>query len=107
MNENIAPQYVYHNITGTDTITLSFNEAVKNVLNHSFEVKVGDLAVPISQVYTTGSNNEQVAIRLARPLKANQVVTVSQTGTSTVSDLVNNKLVFSPLQFTVPTNINY
>lgn len=107
LNENIAPQYVYHNITGTDTITLSFNEAVKNVLNHSFEVKVGDLAVPISQVYTTGSNNEQVAIRLAQPLKANQVVTVSQTGTSTVSDLANNKLVFSPLQFTVPTNINY
>ncbi|MEK5184041.1 S-layer homology domain-containing protein [Solibacillus sp. FSL W7-1324] len=107
LNENIAPQYVYHNITGTDTITLSFNEAVKNALNHSFEVKVGDLAVPISQIYSSGTNNEQVAIRLAQPLKANQVVTISQTATSTVSDLANNKLIFSPLQFTVPTNINY
>ncbi|WP_339197644.1 S-layer homology domain-containing protein [Solibacillus sp. FSL R5-0449] len=107
LNENVAPQYVYHNITGTDTIILSFNESVKNALNHSFEVKVGDLAVPISQIYSTGTNNEQVAIRLAQPLKSNQVVTVSQTATSTVSDLANNKLVFSPLQFTVPTNINY
>lgn len=107
LNENVAPQYVYHNITGTDTIILSFNEAVKNALNHSFEVKVGDLAVPISQIYSSGTNNEQVAIRLAQPLKSNQVVTVSQTATSTVSDLTNNKLVFSPLQFTVPTNINY
>ena len=107
LNENVAPQYVYHNITGTDTIILSFNESVKNALNHSFEVKVGDLAVPISQIYSSGTNNEQVAIRLAQPLKSNQVVTVSQTATSTVSDLANNKLVFSPLQFTVPTNINY
>ncbi|MER2027883.1 MAG: S-layer homology domain-containing protein [Solibacillus sp.] len=105
LNENIAPQYVYHNITGTDTITLSFNEAVKNALNHSFEVKVGDLAVPISQVYST--TNEQVAIRLAQPLKSNQVVTITQTATSTVSDFANNKLVLSPIQFTVPTNINY
>lgn len=105
LNENIAPQYVYHNITGTDTITLSFNEAVKNALNHSFEVKVGDLAVPISQVYST--TNEQVAIRLAQSLKANQVVTITQTATSTVSDFANNKLVLSPIQFTVPTNINY
>ncbi|MFS0876424.1 S-layer homology domain-containing protein [Solibacillus isronensis] len=105
LNENIAPQYVYHNITGTDTITLSFNEAVKNALNHSFEVKVGDLAVPISQIYST--TNEQVAIRLAQPLKSNQVVTITQTGTSTVSDLANNKLVLSPIQFTVPTDINY
>ncbi|MGE7982949.1 S-layer homology domain-containing protein [Solibacillus sp. NPDC093137] len=105
LNENIAPQYVYHNITGTDTITLSFNEAVKNALNHSFEVKVGDLAVPISQVYST--TNEQVAIRLAQPLKSNQVVTITQTATSTVSDYANNKLVLSPIQFTVPTNINY
>ncbi|AMO84361.1 Parasporal protein [Solibacillus isronensis B3W22] len=105
LNENIAPQYVYHNITGTDTITLSFNEAVKNALNHSFEVKVGDLAVPISQVYST--TNEQVAIRLAQPLKSNQVVTITQTVTSTVSDFANNKLVLSPIQFTVPTNINY
>lgn len=105
LNENIAPQYVYHNITGTDTITLSFNEAVKNALNHSFEVKVGDLAVPISQVYST--TNEQVAIRLAQSLKANQVVTITQTANSTVSDFANNKLVLSPIQFTVPTNINY
>lgn len=105
LNENIAPKYQYHNITGTDTITLSFNEAVKNALNHSFEVKVGDLAVPISQVYST--TNEQVAIRLAQPLKSNQVVTITQTATSTVSDYANNKLVLSPIQFTVPTNINY
>lgn len=105
LNENIAPNYQYHNITGTDTITLSFNEAVKNALNHSFEVKVGDLAVPISQVYST--TNEQVAIRLAQPLKSNQVVTITQTATSTVSDYANNKLVLSPIQFTVPTNINY
>ncbi|OBW58838.1 Parasporal protein [Solibacillus silvestris] len=105
LNENIAPQYVYHNITSTDTITLSFNEAVKNALNHSFEVKVGDLAVPISQVYST--TNEQVAIRLAQSLKANQVVTITQTANSTVSDFANNKLVLSPIQFTVPTNINY
>ncbi|MEK4530569.1 S-layer homology domain-containing protein [Solibacillus sp. FSL K6-1554] len=105
LNENIAPQYVYHNITGTDTITLSFNEAVKNALNYSFEVKVGDLAVPISQVYST--TNEQVAIRLAQSLKANQVVTITQTANSTVSDFANNKLVLSPIQFTVPTNINY
>lgn len=105
LNENIAPQYVYHNITGTDTIMLSFNEAVKNALNHSFEVKVGDLAVPISQVYST--TNEQVAIRLAQPLKSNQVVTITQTATSTVSDMANNNLVLSPIQFTVPTNINY
>lgn len=105
LNENIAPQYVYHNITGTDTITLSFNEAVKNALNHSFEVKVGDLAVPISQVYST--TNEQVAIRLVQSLKANQVVTITQTANSTVSDFANNKLVLSPIQFTVPTNINY
>ncbi|WP_339175220.1 S-layer homology domain-containing protein [Solibacillus sp. FSL R5-0691] len=105
LNENISPQYMYHNITGTDTITLSFNEAVKNALNHSFEVKVGDLAVPISQIYTT--TNEQVAIRLAQPLKSNQVVTITQTATSTVSDYANNKLVLSPIQFTVPTNINY
>ncbi|MGA4516694.1 S-layer homology domain-containing protein [Solibacillus silvestris] len=105
LNENIAPQYVYHNITGTDTITLSFNEAVKNALNHSFEVKVGDLAVPISQVYS--NTNEQVAIRLAQSLKANQIVTITQTANSTVSDFANNKLVLSPIQFTVPTNINY
>ncbi|MCM3722514.1 S-layer homology domain-containing protein [Solibacillus isronensis] len=105
LNENIAPKYQYYNITGTDTITLSFNEAVKNALNHSFEVKVGDLAVPISQIYST--TNEQVAIRLAQPLKSNQVVTITQTATSTVSDYANNKLVLSPIQFTVPTNINY
>ncbi|MEK5079322.1 S-layer homology domain-containing protein [Solibacillus sp. FSL W7-1436] len=107
LNENLAPQYLYHNITGSDTIILSFNESVKNVLNNSFEVKVGNSTASIAQTYTTGVNNEQIAIRLTQQLRANQEVQITQNTSSLISDLANNKLNLSPIQFTVPNYINF
>ncbi|MBD8035754.1 S-layer homology domain-containing protein [Solibacillus sp. A46] len=107
LKENIAPQYLNTNVSGFDTITLTFNEAVKNALNNSFEVKVNGTVAPIAQVYMTGQSSNQVSIRLAQALTANQIVEVTQTATSTISDISNNKLNLSPIQFTVPQNINF
>lgn len=107
-NENIAPNYSYYGISDSNTIVLTFDDAVQNVLNSSFEVMVGGTRATIAQVsMTPGYNNRQVKLHLNQVLSSGQTITVTQAANSTVSDFYNNKLNFPKLDFVVPTTVNF
>lgn len=107
-NENVAPNYSSHGVSDSNTIVLTFDEAVQNVLSSSFEVMVGKTRATVEGVsMTPGYNNRQVKLHLTQVLSSGQLITVTQATNSTVSDLSNNKLNFPKLEFFVPPTINF
>lgn len=104
LNENISPTLLYTNVSGLDTITLTFSEAIQNVLSDSFIVTINNQQVTSA---TTAIQNNQVMIRLGQPLQYNQQVTVTLKANAAITDLAKNTLQLQPIQFTVPYSINF
>ena len=103
LNDNIAPKNVTVQVTAIDTLVLTFDEAIQNVLADSFLVSVNGFATPATSSVVMPN---QVQLRLGQSLTFGQTVQVSLNPNSAVTDNAKNALNFQPVQITA-TSLGY
>lgn len=97
LNDNVAPKYVGAQVTAIDTVVLTFDEAIHNVLADSFIVSVNGLELQPGATVASVISPNQVQLRLAQGITLAQTVQVKLKTGAAITDSAKNTLNFQPI----------
>ncbi|MFF2174838.1 S-layer homology domain-containing protein [Lysinibacillus sp. NPDC058147] len=99
LKENIAPKVTNVYVMNSETLVLTFSEAVTNVRSMDFNIEVNDL--PVTATTGLQSNNSVLITTTQKLFENGRSVKIQASQSNAITDVSGNKLDFSSQTITV------